>query len=651
MRERSRNTLRLGVALVIGVVCIVGLTGLFIADVGSTTPPPAEFDDTVPVGLTLEDERGLDDAVSLPQAQVFYSQYQYVVGYYGVETFVDERQQAGHEQQFGHPLTVYVSDYSDTALELSAEGYPIPEQSPGWTDAETAWFVVDSDAQTPAGDTVVPFSEREDAETFAGDHGGSVYDWESVLEQSFDRDDATVARDRVDDHHQVADDRIEAVDSAADRPPSIVAGEETETIQEAIDQAPANTTVVVPEGTYEETLEIDRPITLAGEGEVTIRGDDNSTVITVTGDGVGIQNLAITGVGNQTQGGEDLPVDVDEDEWDATFTTYYAGTDAGIGAYGADNLHVSDIDVETPASGVIGYDSTDAVVRNVSVTGPDDPTDGLAGILLFQSPSVVESSSVQGGTNGIYLYRSPETVLRSNEADGNEIGVHLMHTSDTLIDGNELRSHPGAGIYVMTGPERNAIVDNDIRASETAISVGGSETYVASNVVTDNGLGLRVESTTSFYDGNVLAGNTVGADVTAMLPTNRVIENDFVENDEHATATSGPLRIWNDGDSGNYWQGGAAIAGDATGTHADRSYTPTDAVDSQLHRTDGTQTLVRAPSLQALAGLEGSVPGMRTGSIVDQTPTCEPNNPERLDRTDWAEAAWPCADATISTND
>ncbi|ELY93536.1 NosL family protein [Natrialba chahannaoensis JCM 10990] len=651
MRERSRNTVCLGAALIVGTVLIIGLAGLFVVDAGSTTPPPAEFDDTVPVGLTLEDERGLDEDVALPQAQVFYSQYQYVVGYYGVETFLGERQQAGHEQQFGHPLTVYVSDYSDTGLELSAEGYPIPEQEPGWTDAETAWFVVDSDAQTPAGDTVVPFSEREDAEAFAGDHGGSVSDWESVLEQSFDQDDATVARDRVDDHHQVADDRIEAVDSYAERPPSIVAGEETETIQEAIDQAPANTTVVVPAGTYEETLEIDRPITLVGEGEVTIRGDDNGTVITVTGEDVGIQNLAVTGVGNQTKGGEDLPVDIDEDEWDATFMTYYAGTDAGIGAYGADNLLVNDVEIETPASGVIGYDSTDAVVRNVSVRGPEDPSDGLAGILLFQSSSVVEDSAVQGGKNGIYLYRSSNTILRSNEVTGNEIGVHLMHTSDTLIDGNELRGHLVSGVDVMTGPERNAIVENDVRNSETGFSIGGSETYVASNVAADNELGLRVETTTSFYEGNVLAGNVVGTDVRAMLPTNRVVGNDFVENDEHATTTSGPLRIWSDGESGNYWQGGAAIAGDADGTHADRSYSPTDAVDERLHRTDGAQTLVRAPALQALAGLEGSVPGMRTGSIVDQAPTCEPNNPELLDRTDWAESAWSCADTPTSTND
>ncbi|QFU84159.1 nitrous oxide reductase accessory protein NosL/NosD [Natronorubrum aibiense] len=621
----------------------LGGVGLFVVDAGSTTPDPVAFDDTVPVGLTLEDERGLDDDVDLPQTQVFYSQYQYVVGYHGVETFVETQRQAEHEQRFGHPLVVYVTDYSDTGIELTDDGYPTTDRQPTWTDANSAWFVVDSDARSPAGETVVPFTDRNDATTFAEAHNGTVQDWESVLELSFDRDDATVARDRVDDHRQLADDRVDATSSYEDRPTSVVVGEDTETVQAAVDAAPANTTVVVPEGTYAETIEIDRPISLVGEGDVTLRGDSNGTVVTVTSERVALENLELTGVGNVTREGEELPVDIDDEEWDATFTQYYAGTDAGIAAYTADELLVEDVRIETPASGVIAYDSTDAVFQNVTVDGPDDPTDGLAGMLLFQSPSVVEDSAYTGGQNGIYLYRSPTTVLRSNEFDGHRLGIHLMHTDDTLITDNNLRNQHSAGIYIMTGPERNAVVGNTITASALGISVGGSNTYVADNLVDESGLGLQNDATGSIYEGNVFAGNDVGVDVSAMLPTNRVVGNDFVGNDEHATATSGPLRIWSHEGAGNYWQGAATVAADG---HADRSYSPTDSVDKRLHLTDGAQTLSRAPALRALSGLEGSVPGMRTGSIVDQEPTCEPNNPALLERTAWADRAWTCYETT-----
>ncbi|ELY44324.1 NosD domain-containing protein [Natronorubrum sulfidifaciens] len=639
MLDLSPTNVFLGVFL----LAVLGGLGLFVVDAGSTTPDPVAFDDTVPVGLTLEDERGLDAAVELPRSQVFYSQYQYVVGYYGVETFVETHRQTEHEQRFGHPLVVYVSDYSDTGIELTDEGYPTTDRQPAWTDAEEAWFVVDSEARTPGGETVIPFTNRDDATAFAEAHDGTVYDWEAVLETSFERDDATVARDRVDDDQQRADDRIDATAAYSERPTSVVVGEDADTVQEAIDAAPANTTVVVPDGTYAETIEIDRPITLTGEGTATLDGGGNGTVVTVTAERVALENLELTGVGDVTRQGEDLPVEIDEDEWDSTFTQYYAGTDAGIAAYTADELLIRDIHIETPASGVIAYDSTDAVAQNITVDGPDDPTDGLAGMLLFQSPSVIEDSTYQGGQNGIYLYRSPSTVVRSSSFDGHRLGIHLMHTDDTLMTDNDLQNQHSAGIYVMTGPERNAIVGNTITESAIGISVGGSDTYIADNLVADSELGMRIDTTTSIYEANVFAGNDVGADISAMLPTNRVVGNDFVANGDHASATSGPLRIWSQDGVGNYWQGAATIADDG---HADLSYSPTNDIDKRLHLTDGVQTLTRAPALRALAGLEGSVPGMRTGSIVDQTPTCEPNNPDLLDRTAWADQAWTCYETT-----
>ncbi len=625
---------------------VLGGLGLFVVDAGSTTPDPVEFDDTVPVGLTLESERGLDEEVELPRAQVFYSQYQYVVGYYGVETFVEDRQQAEHEQLFGHPLAVYVSDYSDTEIELTDDSYPVTDPAPGWTTAESAWFVVDSDARTPAGETIVPFSDADDAETFQDKYGGTVHSWESVLERSFDRDDATVARDRVDDYHQLADERVETTAEHTERQTSLVVGEDTDTVQEAIDDAPANTTVVVPEGTYEEQLEIDKPLTLVGDGDVVLRGDGNGTVVTVTDERVALQNLELTGVGNVTRSGDEIPVEVDDEEWDAAFLEHYAGTDTGIGAYEADELLVQNVDIETPASGIIAYQSDDLTVRNVTVEGPDDPNDGLAGVLTFQSPAVIENSTVHGGQNGIYLYRSPTTVTRSNTAVGNRLGIHLMHTDDILIADNDLQHQQHTGIYIMTGPERNAVVGNTVEGTEYGITTGGSDTYVASNIVEESDIGLRIDTTGSIYEHNVIAGNDVGTDVAAVLPTNRVVGNDFVANDEHATTTWGPLRIWTHDGAGNYWQGGATVA---DGDHADQSYTPTNALDKRLHLADGTPTLARAPALRALAGLEGSVPGMRTGSIVDQAPLCEPHNPALLEQTEWADHAWPCYETTRTT--
>ncbi|MDG5821122.1 NosD domain-containing protein [Natronococcus sp. A-GB7] len=617
--------------------------GIFIIDVEPTAPKPAPFDDTVSMGLAPDDEYGLEEGVELPKAQVFYSQYEYVVGYYGVERFVETQRQEAHTQRFGYPQTVYVTDYSSVDLELAEEGHPIPNTTPSWVDGEDAWYVHGSDARTPSGETPIPFSERDDATTFADTHGGTVLTWDELLEERFETDDASVVRDRVDGQHQEADEHVESARSLRERPVSTVVGDDTETIQEAIEQAPANTTVVVPEGEYEEKLEIDRPVTLRGDGDVTVRGDGTGSVITTTAERTAVVGLTVTGSGSQgsqRDGDAELPGTENETgEWDERFERNYAGGDAGIAVHTANQSLIEDVTVDSSVTGILLRRSGESVVRNVTVHSPADWEDGHAGILMFRTPGVVEQTTVYDGRDAVYSHNSHGIVVRDNELEGNRLGIHLMHTSDALLGNNQLREQSNTGIFVMTGPERNAIVDNDIRDTEQALSPGGSDSYVAGNVLADSEIGLRVSATNSIYERNVIAGNEIGADINQLLPTNQVLENDFVENERHATASSGPLRVWTVNGTGNYWQG---AVGSDDGRTIDRSYSPTDPVDQRLHRVDGTPTLAQAPALEALAGLEGSVPGMRTGSIVDLAPTCDPNNPDLLEQTEWEDQTWSC---------
>ncbi|RQH02524.1 NosD domain-containing protein [Natrarchaeobius oligotrophus] len=636
MIERQR--IRLLVVAILVAIAVVAV-GVFVVDGGTADPDPVLFDDTVSMGLALEDEYGLEDDVRLPRAQVFYSQYEYVVGYYGVEMFVASFREAGHTDRFGHPRTVYVSDYSSVDVELSADGHPTADREPAWTDAESAWFAVGSEATTPSGQTIVPFADRDDATAFVDSHGGSVVAWEQLLDRDVEMDDATVVRDRVDQQHQNADERIEAVSALADRPVSTVVGEDAATVQEAIDSAPENTTVLVPEGTYNETLEVDRSITLRGEDDATIRGDGNGTVITATANRTAAVGLAVAGSGSQRQGDGELPGDEHDGEWDDTFERNYAGSDAAIGLHTANESLIEDVSVDSEVTGVVLRRSENSVVRDVTVDSPERWEDGHAGVLAFHSPTVVENATISDGRDGVYSHRSTGLVVRNSTLEGNRLGVHLMHTSDALLASNRLENQSSTGIYVMTGPERNAIVDNEIRGAEYGLFPDGSDSYVADNLLVDNRVGLRIDATGSRYEGNVVAGNEIGAQVRAMLPTNQVLENDFVENDVHADAGTGPLRVWTHDGTGNYWQGASSITGDRT---VDGPYSPTAPVDRQLHRTDGAETLARSPALDAISGLQGTVPGMRTGSVVDLAPTCEPNEPDLLAETPWADRAWSC---------
>ncbi|MFC3959283.1 NosD domain-containing protein [Halovivax cerinus] len=642
MNERVLSVVLVAVV----VLAAVGIGLLFSVETGAESPEPADFDDTVTVGLTLEEQYELLDRpnASLPRVQTFYSQYAYVVGYFGVDAALAAQRQAGHRSRFGYPLVTYVTDYGGTGVELGADDYPVVARDPAWIPAESAWYVVDSEARTPGGAAIPSFGERAEAEAFAASYGGTVESWDQVTERRFERAEAAAVRERVSRQMASANETVASASSHDDRPVSVLVGEDAGTIQGAVERAPANTTVLVPPGTYTETVEIDRPVTLAGEGDVTIRGDDNGSVVTITEPDVGVRNVHLAGTGNRSLGAESLPGD-EGDHPDDRSLAFYGGTDAGLTAHVADRVSIANVSVETRANGVILRESPGAVLRNVTVTEAPDAEDPYAGLIVLRSPGVVEDSTFRGGRDTIYLYRSDGLVFRDNDLGDSLLGLHLMHTNDALLANNRVDTVSETAIYVMTGPTGTAVVGNEIADAEIGISVGGTASYVARNVVTDADVGLRILADNSLYEGNVLAGNGVGAHAGAVLPTNRVIDNDFVANDRHATAGHGPLRIWSHDGVGNYWQGATSPA---DGEPPQRAYSPTDPVDRRLHTTPGAATLARAPAVDALSGLERSVSGMQTGSITDLSPACGPNNPGLLARTDRAVDAYAC-DGTVVT--
>ena len=628
--------------LLVALVAAVGAVGgLFAVDFGSADPDPVEFDETVAVGLTLDDELRLEaetENVELPRVQVFYSQYPYVVGYYGVEQFLAARENPAHGQRFGHAISVYVTAYDDS-VGLTGQGYPSTPREPAWTDAAEAHYVVDSGAATPAGETVVPFADRAAAEEFAGDHGGTVHSWAEVPEAATAVDGAAAVRERVDERHRVADDLLAASEASLDRPVSVVVGEDEPTIAAAIDAAPPETTVLLPAGEYDEEFEIDKPVTIRGAGDVRISGNGNDTVVNVTAASVAIDGVAISGVGRETPGAaatqghdHDHGTASEDEEWDADIQDDYATGDAAIAADDAAGLLIRDVRINTQASGVILRDSPDIVVDNVTVDGYPDYLDAHMGVVAMRSPGVVQNSTFVEGLDGVYTHRADGIVVRNNTMRDSRMGVHMMHTSGALLADNEISDQISTGIFVMTGPERNGLVGNEVTDSPTGIDVGGTDTYVAGNRLLRNDLGLQLDTHSSIVEGNLLADNRFGVGTRSMLPTNTVTGNDFVGNGRHVSVSTGPVRIWTEDGRGNYWEGAVGIA---DGETLDRQYSPTAPVDRRLHRTDGTPTLAQAPALGLLSSFEESLAGTREGEIVDTAPLCEPVHRDWLESNGW----------------
>lgn len=603
-------------------VLVVGLpVALFGIPVDSAAPEPVPFEDTRAIGVASAEEVAADDKGAIPRVQVFYSQYQYVIGYYGLSTGLAAITEPATRQQYGHPLVTYVTDYSNTAPSVGDDGRIETERFPAWTAASDAVFVVDSGAQTPVGAAIVPFRDRDDATAFADDTGGRVVSWATLSEQSFETDDGAVVRGRVAEQRADADEWVADRTELLDRERSVTVGPGDD-LQAAIDDAPNGTTVVVDTGRYPGPIDIDHPITLRGSA-ATVAGDGAGSVIRVTADRVAIQGLTITGVGNQTRN----PDAVAGDAWDANIELGYGHGDAAIMATGANDTLIADVTVpHSPANGVLLRRSPGGVVTNLSVAGPTDWHEGFMGVIAMYSPTVIQGSRVTDGRDGVYLHRSDGTIIRNNTFRDNRYGVHLMYSSEVLVADNHMAGQEYGGITVMTDPTRNAIVGNLVRNTATGISTSGSNSYLAHNGVTDSRIGITTTAISSLYEHNVVRNNNQGMRTGSVVATSEVTANDFIGNDRHAGASAGPLRVWR----GNHWEGALTTP---SGRTADRAYMPTDPVDGQRHRSMARRTVAASPVSQGLRKLTGSSPGLRSGSILDPNPVETSQNPDLVETT------------------
>lgn len=618
---------RIGVVAVI--VAVAGLfAGAFLVDLGASTPEPAAYDDTVELGLTTDSDALQSSDARVPRAQVFYSGFHYVVGYHGIGPLLADLDDDRRDQQFGYPVVTYVETFDDADPGVTDGGLFTADDG-AWSPATESWYVLDSEARTPVGTATVPFASRPAAATFADAFGGSVVDWPTLRERGAgdDVDTAEGVRATATERWERADDAVEHATELRDRPRSVTVGDDEPTIQAAVDAAPPNTTVVVPPGTYEETVTVNRSVTIAGEG-ATVDGGGNGSVITVRAAGVAVTGLHVTGTGNETRD-EDAVSDRpdDDEEWDRNVQLGYGHGDAGIRAIDAPGLFVENVTVETDASGLLLREGSDATIRETHVDGAETWQDGFMGIVAMQSHVIVEEATFAGGRDGIYLHRADDSVIRRSTFEDNRYGVHLMYSNDALIADNVVRNATFGGITVMTRPSGNAIVGNDVRDSPAGIQASGLRTYVAYNTLANNDLGFSTSARNSLYEHNVLVDNEVGVRATTVVPASRVVRNDFVGNEHHAGAGAGPLRVWSDDGVGNYWEG---AYGEPVGDVYDRPYSPTSPVDSSLHREPAATPLAEGPATRAVTGLFGTAPGMRTGSIVDDAPAREPIDPDRV---------------------
>lgn len=196
------------------------------------------------------------------------------------------------------------------------------------------------------------------------------------------------------------------------------------TIQAAIDapETLAGHTVFVDSGTYHETVDVTKPISLVGEdrGNTVIDGDGALTVIAVSSDGVSISGFTVTGShGEQGQGGGGIVV-------------------FGVGNVQINNVVVCNSEADWGVHLVPGS-------HDVNITGTDIIDNSRGGLLLNanQRVNVSGNSISNNGEAGISIGSSSlNTVSGNNISNNGGVGVYLDESHDNTFHHNNFIDNP-----------------------------------------------------------------------------------------------------------------------------------------------------------------------------------------------------------------
>jgi len=255
------------------------------------------------------------------------------------------------------------------------------------------------------------------------------------------------------------------------------------TIQDAINNAADGDTIYVWAGNYQETIIVNRTVTIIGNdsANTTIDGGGVGDVVNITADWVNMSGFAVKESG---------------------LTSW---TDAGIEVRG-DSCHISKVNSSGNQNGIILLEAEGTTIDNSTLNSNQEE-----GVIVDSSGrTVIEECMVKYNSDGVGIYEAGNvTVRRNNISSNDESGIWAWPGNGLVIVDNQIHDNTGdtddAGIYLAESDE-NTVRNNTLTGNRIGIYLKGNLTTMEENAISGSlTRGIYLEDS----GNNTISGNTV----------------------------------------------------------------------------------------------------------------------------------------------
>ena len=308
-------------------------------------------------------------------------------------------------------------------------------------------------------------------------------------------------------------------------------------LQPWVDVTPTGGLLRIPAGTYAGPVVIDRPMTIDGEGKVTLDGADHGTVLSIKTDNAILRNLRIIRSG-----------------------TSHDRIDSGILVEGNHN-RIESNQVEDVLFGITLQRANDNLVANNTIRSkPWDIADRGDGLRLWYSTrNRIERNDI-AQIRDVTISNSPHNRYIGNRIRDSRRAMNFLFSHRSLVEDNEL-SRNSTGLTILNS-DGIVIRRNHIAHAMDASGVGialkeSSAALVHDNDIIHYAVGILADSPQHSINRIAIIGNRISHNITGInfygeRGGHLVYFNRFEHNLWQATV-GGDER--NDGNlwHGNYW--------------------------------------------------------------------------------------------------